>query len=246
MTSSRWVRDVFSRPSLKMILWRCAHAVRPRLKHKHIFFAANTIRKSVLTKEDPHPFWHCMVEGIEHWTATGDSSYMPDVTGYPPHLREAYQEAAVSQQGIGWDNALRGFFSTEWLHLTSNDMDNADKYCEPKGNARLRKAMSRIYEYTKSTWEHRNAMLHTKESTAMAVSIRSAAHVEIKHYHGRPNLLRSDDRPLSKLLDGSPSAQRRWLRLVRKSMEACQREGRTQTTMTSFFARKPPTITGGV
>ena len=190
-----------------------------------------------------------MVEGIEHWTATGDPSYMPDVTGYPPHLREAYQAAAESQQGIGWDNALRGFFSKEWLHLTSKDIDNADKYCEAKGNARLRKAMSRIYEYTKATWEHRNAMLHTKDATAMAVSIRSAAQVEIKHYHGRPNLLRFDDRhlcdrPLSKLLDGSPSTQRRWLRLVRKSMEADQRKGRTQTTMTSFFARKPTTITG--
>jgi len=90
---------------------------------------------------------------------------------------------------------------------------------------------------------HRNELLHTKESTALAVNIRSATAAEIKHYHSRPHLLRFDDRhlcerPLSKLLDGNATTHRRWLRMVKKSIGISRQEGSTQTTMTSFFARR--------
>ena len=92
-------------------------------------------------------------------------------------------------------------------------------------------------------WEKRNAALHKKEANNLEVPIRSADAVAIKHYHGKPHLLRFDnrhlcERPLSKLLSGSTSTQRRWLRLVRKSEDACSGEGRTQTTITSFFSTK--------
>ena len=63
-----------------------------------------------------------------------------------------------------------------------------------KANARLRKVLTSLYDYSRATWEHRNELLHTTESDALAVSIRSATHAEIKHYHSRPHLLRFDDR----------------------------------------------------
>jgi hypothetical protein len=148
-----------------------------------------------------------------------------------------------SQTKIGWDNALHGYLSTDWMALASLDLESPTKYSESHGNARIRKALTCLYKYTQTTWENRNAALHNKEANDLAVSIRSADAVAIKHYHGKPHLLRFDDRhlcerPLSKLLSGSTSAQRRWLRLAHKSEDAYSGEGRTQTTITSFFSKK--------
>jgi hypothetical protein len=200
-------------------------------------------RKDSLTKADVHPFWHCLVEGIEHWTAAQECQYVPAINSYSPHLRESISEAVTSQNAMGWDNALRGFLSRKWRDLASLDMHNPLVYSEDKANARLRKAMSCLYDYSRAMWEHRNEMLHTKDNTALAASIRSTSHAEIKFYHSRPHLLQFDDRhlcdrSLTKLLDGSLSTQRRWLRMVKKSTEISSRHGITQTTMTSFFAKK--------
>jgi hypothetical protein len=68
-------------------------------------------RKDNLTKEDMHPFWHCLVEGIEHWTTAQESTYAPDLNSYSPHLRESIRVAVASQNAIGLDTALRGFLS---------------------------------------------------------------------------------------------------------------------------------------
>ena len=76
------------------------------------------------------------------------------------------------------------------------DMHNTLVYSADKANARLRKAMSCFYDFSRAMWEHRNEMLHTNDSTALAASIRSTTHAEIKFYHLRPHLLRFDDQHL--------------------------------------------------
>ena len=143
-----------------------------------------------------HPFWHCIVKGIEHWSETQNSQYTPIVTNYAPHLRAAILTAVASQNKIGWDNALRGFLSREWKALALLDMQQSMAFSAAKANARLRKVLTSLYDYSRATWEHHNKLLHTTESDAIAVSIRSATHAEIKHYHSRPHLLRFDGRHL--------------------------------------------------
>ena len=219
-----------------------AHLLRCRDNQGRID-AWRAFRKVTLTKEDPHPFWHCLVEGIEHWTQHADNNYLPDVTAYPPHLRRALAAAALSQKEIGWENSLRGFLSTEWIHLVSLDMNDQTSCSDDRGNARLRKAISCLYEYTWKTWDSRNELLHTTDSTKLAATIRSADIASIKHYHSKPHLLRFDDRhlcerQLTKLIQGSSSTQRRWLKMVRKSTEAYTQEGKTQMSITSYFERK--------
>ena len=199
-------------------------------------------RKEVLTQTDPHPLWHCLVVGVEHWTMSPDVVYKPALASYAPHLRESITTAVASQNKIGWGNIIRGFLSREWRDLASLDMNNSTTFSADTANTPLRKAMSCLYEYTRATWLHRNELLHTQEITALAVSIRSVVTAEIKYYHSRPHLLRFDDRhlckrPLSKLLD-SNAATHRWLRMVKKSIGSSRNEGTTQTTMTSFFAKR--------
>ena len=94
-------------------------------------------------------------------------------------------------------------------------------------------------------WEHLNEMLHTKGGTTLAVSIRSTFHAEIKYYHSPSHLLRFDDRrhlceqeSLTKLLDGLLATQCRWLRMVIKPSDISSKDVITQTTMTSFSAKK--------
>ena len=183
-------------------------------------------------------------EGVEHWFEHSNNNYMPDLSRYPPHLRTTLESAAKLQENIGLHNALRGFLSNEWFKLASMDMKKTKEISESRGNSRIQKALHILYEFTTVTWEHRNEMLHTTtENETLAVLIQSVDAGAIKHYHRKPHLLRFDDRllcgrPLPQLLRSSSSTQRQWLRMVRQSLEAYQTDGGTQTTLTSFFARR--------
>ena len=130
--------------------------------------------------------------------------------------------------------------SNEWFPLASLDMEKSNEVSESFGNSRIRKALQILYEFTTVTWEHRNEQLHTTEKEALAASIRLEDAAAIMHYHGKPHLLRFDDRhlcdrPLLKLLRSSSSTQRQWLRMVQRSEEVYQTDGGIQTTSTSFL-----------
>ncbi|KAI2512853.1 hypothetical protein MHU86_1642 [Fragilaria crotonensis] len=97
----------------------CCSANQGRLKGWRQF------RKESLTKDDPHPFWYCLTEGIEHWTANPSSTpFQPDLSQYAPHLRDPIAAAVASQNKIGWENILRGFLSRDWRELASLDLYN--------------------------------------------------------------------------------------------------------------------------
>ena len=201
-------------------------------------------RKESLTKDDPHPFWYCLVKAIEQWIANPSTIFESNLSQYAPHLREPIATAVASQNTIGWENALRGFLSWDWRTLVSLDLYNSKTHAMDKADARLRKAMNSLYDYSRTTWEHRNELLHTQASNALATTIRSATAAEIKHYHSQPHLLRYNNRhlcsqSLTNLLNGRESSQRRWLRMVKKSIGIVKYHERSQTTITSFFARKP-------
>lgn len=140
---------------------------------------------------------------------------------------------------------LSGAFSgRDWRNLASLDLYNPNIHASDKANACLRKAMTSIYDYSCATWKHCNdLLLHTKDSDALAISIRSVLPAVIKHYHSRPHTLCFDDRhlcerSLTKLLDGSEATQRRWLRMVKKSVGAVKHQGTSQAVITSFFAQR--------
>lgn len=128
-----------------LALCPCCHATKEDQRHL-ICCPANQgpltgwsqFRKDVLTKEDPHPLWYCLVAGIEHWTASHDSLYCPDLSSYGP-LRESITRAVASQNKIGWDSALRGFLSREWWVLASLDTNDSCTVSDDKANGRFAK-----------------------------------------------------------------------------------------------------------
>ena len=89
------------RPARQMAHMKFVHDQQPlgvrRLQQSKI-----KDEKESLTQEDVHPFWYCLVEGIEHWTTAQESTYAPNLnSSYSPHLRESIRMAVTSQNAIG-------------------------------------------------------------------------------------------------------------------------------------------------
>jgi hypothetical protein len=153
-------------------------------------------------------------------------------TIFPVHLVAPIQSALAAQARIGWQHSLMGFLSVEWRRLAGMNLSTLTND-EALGISSMRKVIHGIHSHVLWQWTSRNAALH--ESTdSLLVNIRSAEFAEIRALHGNPNRLLSADRhlcsrSLASLFRSSPSTRRRWLRLVKQSIEV------RQSRITSFF-----------
>ena len=159
---------------------------------------------------------------------------------FPPHFSPLLQDALNAQQSIGWENAVKGLFSSRWRHLAALDMYSATCFDTTKGSSRMRSIIQSTHDFTYHIWLARNSALHQKDDADLA-RIRSAELAEIRHYHSSPHLLRFADRhycsrSLDRLLSGSASTRRRWLRRVKHSILARERDNLRQSRITSFFS----------
>ncbi|KAI2513278.1 hypothetical protein MHU86_1049 [Fragilaria crotonensis] len=118
-------------------------------------------------------------------------------------------------------------------------MYNSTERDENRGEQEIRKITKLISDHFNRLWEARNAALHSNEEDELQ-QIRSEEANEVRYYHSHPNLLKFDDRhycdrPLDKILHGPKSTRRRWLRKVKKSVQAQEAQGTRQTLITSYF-----------
>ena len=196
-----------------------------------------SFRADVLTK-DTHPVRYLLADGICH-AVTSDIPFSPTLHQYPQHFGDSLIGALSSQHQIGWDSALKGFFSREWASLAQQDMHSSTKRDSKQGEARMKAIISALCAHVRRLWIARNGCLH--DATDRAASVQTAEDVEIAYYHARPHLLRLGDqhycrRQLSSILSGSASTRRRWLRKVKRSTADLTKDGTTQTLITKFFS----------
>jgi hypothetical protein len=58
-----------------------------------------------------------------HWLNHGDEiPFPPSLAEFSPHFSPHLQEPLNPQQAIGWDNAVKGFYSKSWRIIASMDM----------------------------------------------------------------------------------------------------------------------------
>ena len=196
------------------------------------------LKSDILTK-DVHPVRYLIYEGIYHWSMDPSEPYAPATSHYPPHLQNLLSQALDEQRSIGWDNALKGYLSQTWSLLARRGMTDPS-YDAHTGDQRIRGLLRNIHEHTRRLWISRNTVLHS-DSDATLADIRSQEVAEIKYYHSQPELLLSSDqhlchRSLSRLLSGSSSTRRRWLRMVKRSSADMTKDGTRQSRITNFFA----------
>ena len=196
--------------------------------------------RSAICNSDIHPVRYLLLNGMCHWLTHGDElPFTPSLAEYPPHFFSHLKEALEAQQSIGWDNAVRGFYSKLWHKIASMDMYQPSKNDSQKGEDRMRSIISAAHEFTYATWIARNGDLHQTGDEILA-NIRSVELAEIRHYHDNPNLLLASDRhycsrPVETLVSGSAATRRRWLRRVKKSVAAHTLDSTRQTRIDSFF-----------
>ena len=193
--------------------------------------------KSDICTSDVHPLRYILSSGVHHWS-TSDTPFFPLLSQYPPHFQTELPRAISSQLDIGWDNCLKGFFSTSWSTIAELDMVTGRKDSR-LGASRLKSIHQAFFDHTRRMWLSRNSVLHSKDDASL-LSIRSAEAAEIQYFHSRPHLLRLGDqhycnRPLSALLSSNPATRRRWLRKVKQSSAELTKDGTRQSLLTSFF-----------
>ena len=111
---------------------------------------------------------------------------------------------------------------------------------------RKRSIIYATHKFARSIWLSRKSALHDKEDVDTRHT-RATDIAEIGLYHSMPHLLPLHNQhycsgSLDKLRSGSASNRRRrqWLRLVKQSMAAYERDGSRQSLLTSFFLRTNP------
>jgi hypothetical protein len=191
-----------------------------------------------IVNNDTHPVRYLLIEGLEQWSHTEQIS--SDISQFPTHLHLSIRDAMESQTNIGWEEALSGFLSTKWARLACCDMYNPDVLDKGAGNHRMRECITAIYNHARRLWMARNEVLHSTDDEHQQ-SIRSVEIAEIKDMFSKPHLLRAGDRhycerSMDKLIEGSASTRRKWLRRVRKSIAEQKRDGGIQSQITSYFA----------
>jgi hypothetical protein len=194
--------------------------------------------RSDIINSHMHPVRYLWADGVCH-VVSSDLPFAPSIHQYSTHVSSLIASALTSQQLIGWDSAINGYFACEWADIAQWDMHKPMRDAR-KGEARMKQIISALSPHVRRTWIARSGCLH--DSSDSDTLTPSAEAVEIEYYHSRPHLLRLGDqhycqRSLSKLLSGSSSTRRPWLRKVRQSSAELTKDGTQQTLITSFFRR---------
>ena len=203
--------------------------------------------RSAICNSDIHPVRYLLLSGMCHWLNHGDEfPFRPSLEEFSPHFSPHLQDALNSQQAIGWDNTVKGFYSKRWRIIASMDMHTPGRQDSTKGDDRMRSIISAAHVFTYATWIARNGDLHQTNDDAL-VNIRSTELAKIRHYHGNPNLLLASNRhfcsrPLDCLVFGSAATRRRWLNRVKKSVADNTLDSSRQTRIDSFFVSRPDTV----
>ena len=169
--------------------------------------------------------------------------FQPDVSSFPEHMRDDIELAMASQARIGWYQATKGFFSIHWSQLAQRDMYHSTKMNEIKGFIRMHQVIQATYAHNVRIWRSRNDVLHSSVTPQLA-DIRSAESAEIRHIHGDSERLCLTDRHMcegniERILGGTATTRRRWLRRAKRSIARHQLEGKNQTRITRFFMTNP-------
>ena len=209
---------------------------------------ANTTRQRALadmlkslTETDQHPFCISIAAGLDrflsHPTEKVEIPYEKLEMRYHEDIRHALED----QQRISWIHLLCGFTSLSWLHLASAKSLDPTTFDTKRGEHRIQLLLQALHTFTRAIWLGRNDALHRTKETTDAIKY-TADSSEIRHYLDNPTLLPAEDRHycssnnLAKLLCSRPSVRRRWLQCVRTARSNMIKHGKSQLTLTKYYA----------
>jgi hypothetical protein len=80
-----------------------------------------TFKKSMLVS-DYHPIRYLIEGGIRNWITNPSQQYQPNIIQFPSYLHDTLHLALISQDMIGWDNAVKGFLGRYWREAAGFSM----------------------------------------------------------------------------------------------------------------------------
>lgn len=99
--------------------------------------------KSAINNSNIHPVCYLLLHGMCHWLPHDNAlPFKPSHDEFPPHFSPYLQNALKSQQTVGWDKAVKGFYSKRWHIIASMDMYQSGRNDPTKGVDRMRSIIS--------------------------------------------------------------------------------------------------------
>ena len=159
----------------------CNHPTR---RHLHCQLITR-LRKSLSSIVTDPTLKMILVEGVNHLLCHTPPSF--------PSTNSLYATLIQSQTGIGWDNFLRGFLSTEWmrlhqLYLTTSDCSSPSPKDHP-----LIHTVSILLSEIHSIWNYHCCQRHSRECQHHDSELLQQAHRQLAElYQYRLTVLPTD------------------------------------------------------
>jgi hypothetical protein len=200
------------------------------------------ILKKALKSSDNHPTLRLLREGICHWIENPDIDFQPEHTGFPSKFAESIPAALDDQQRIGWNAAIRGYFSINWREMAADGIYDSDTYDTSRGRHTLKVVQPALFTFQTTMWTARNSALHDENSPELCV-IRDQEIAEIKDLYTNQDKIGVGDkhyceRPLETILKKNPSSRRRWIRYMHRARKRYQLVTKHQPLISSFFRKR--------
>jgi hypothetical protein len=176
-------------------------------------------------------------EGLLSWLQ--ENEYKANIDDFPSKFEESATKCLSDQATIGWDAAMKGYFSVEWRYLASLGIADGEPVHEGRGTSLMRTVMKVCHEFIQKMWRSRNQVLHGSQEMEMK-RIRQSEMAEIMELHRHPELVPAGDRhyceqTVENILTRAPSTRRRWLRNMKQARLRFTIEGSRQSLITSYF-----------
>ena len=143
--------------------------------------------------QDSHPIRYLLADGICHAFNSDDQFSAATHHQYPPHFTDIIATALASQQCIGWDSSLKGYYFTrEWADLAQLAM-HSTKRDGRQGEGHMKNIVSSICTHARRMWLARNGCLH--DGTDSEALSPTAEAVEITYYQPLKSSTSSSRRP---------------------------------------------------
>ena len=147
-------------------------------------------------------------------------------TGIPIHLRNLVQQSFIEQNDIGWDNLFRGYISKTWAKAFAT---RPNGHCQQQNIENYSNIIISVFQqYSISTWEARNKILHDNSPDNHALVNATINHKITNIYSSLPHYpltLRDMQlfEPLATLLGQSTRYRTQWLHQATMLLESSQR-----------------------
>jgi hypothetical protein len=124
-----------------------------------------TLKSTIVTKHTDTHTWKVLFKGLSIWLQKGTNPGAREIAANTANadLAQLLEKAIEEQAAIGWHLGIRGYLSHTWTKAQAHETRVTT---EQINQGWYRTLQLELWKFIDTMWEHRNAVLHSKEELA--------------------------------------------------------------------------------